>query len=150
MLVVIAAFAVIGIVASETVILTLRSTSKADSSSKVRQNVDYAVNSMERVLRGAKSITSVCNGSAQSSISFLDQSNNTVTYSCVAGTPAYIASNSATITSSEITFSTCSFTCTPAAGGTTSPQVTIDVAADDLLGQNTHVSSTTQITLRSY
>lgn len=150
MLVVIVIFAVIGIISSETIILTLRSTYKADASSKVRQNVDYAVNTMERVLRGARPIpVALCDNSPHDSITFPDQLNNSVTFSCISGAPSYIASNSATLTSNQITFSACSFTCTQGIAGT--PQhVTINVTADDVSGQNTPVSSTTQITLRSY
>jgi len=83
MLVVIVVFATISIVASETIILTLRGTFKATSITAVRQNVDYAMNAMESQIRGAKRITSTCDGTSQPNISFLDQNNSPVTFSCV-------------------------------------------------------------------
>jgi prepilin-type N-terminal cleavage/methylation domain-containing protein len=153
MLVVIVIFATVALVASETLILTLRGTRKANAVSKVRQDVDYALGSMERQLRGAKLITSACTGAASSQISFTDQNGNNVTFSCInvnnSNLPASIASSSGTLTSSNITISACSFTCTPG-NGSSPTQVTMNINAKDLAGQNAPVSATTQVTLRSY
>ncbi len=153
MLVVVVVFAIIGVVSSETIILTLRGTEKADSISKVRNNLDFAVGSMERQIRGAKRVTSSCTNSSSSSITFLDQDNNSITFSCVGVNsnhlPSSIASSSASLTSSNITISSCSFTCKP--GSTTSPaQVTINVTGQDSGNQLSPVSVVTQITLRTY
>ena len=152
MLIVIVVFATISIVSSETIILTLRGTYKANAISAVRQNVDYAMSAMEGQLRGAKRITSVCNSTSSSQISFVDQNNNPITFSCVGinnnNLPASIASSSGTLTANTITISACSFVCTP--GINSSPYVTINVTAKDLVGQNAPVTATTQVTLRSY
>jgi prepilin-type N-terminal cleavage/methylation domain-containing protein len=153
MLVVIVIFATIAVVASQTLILTLRGTRKADAVSKVRQDVDYALGSMERQLRGAKVITSACTGTASPQISFTDQNGNIVTFACVgvngSNQPSSIASSSGTLTSNGITISACSFTCTPG-NGSSPTQVTMNITAKDLAGQNAPVSATTQVTLRSY
>ena len=153
MLVVIVAFAMISIVASETIISTLRGTSKATAISGVRQNIDYAMNAIERQLRGAKSITSVCDGTPYSQISFLDQNSSPATFSCInvnsTNLPASIASSSGILTSDTLTISACSFTCTPALSNS-SPMVTISVTGQDISGQNAPVSAITQVTLRSY
>ncbi len=153
MLVVIVVFSVIAIVAAQTVILTLKGTYKSSAISNVRQNVDYALGAMERQLRGAVKITSVCDGSANSQINFIDQNNNPVTFSCVNvngnDQPSSIASSSGSLTSNTITISNCSFVCSPGASGG-SPYVTITVTAKDLSGQNAPVTATTQVTLRSY
>lgn len=153
MLVVIVLFGIIGTVASETIIFTLRGTAKADAISKVRNNIDYAVGEMEREIRGASKITSACTGVAASSITFLDQNNSSVTYSCVGinsnNLPSSIASSSASLTSSNITLSACSFTCAP--GTTSSPaQVTINLTGQDSGIQTVPVTVSTQITLRTY
>src|SRR5258708_7040639 len=153
MLVVIVIFYVISIVAAQTIILTLKGTYKASAISGVRQNVDYALGAMERQLRGAKSITSVCDGTSASQINFIDQNNNPVVFSCVGvngnNLPSSIASSSGTLTSNTITISACSFVCTASANGN-APSVTMSVTAKDLSGQNAPVTATTQVTLRSY
>jgi prepilin-type N-terminal cleavage/methylation domain-containing protein len=153
MLVVVVIFAIVGLISSETIILTLRGTKKADAISKVRQNLDYAMESMQRQIRGAKSITSPCDGTTSSQISILDQKSNLTTYACInvnnQNLPSYIASSSASLTSNEVTISACSFICTPA-GTNTTPEVTISITAQDKGGQNAPVTDTTQITLRTY
>ncbi|CAN5325204.1 hypothetical protein BH10PAT1_BH10PAT1_4300 [soil metagenome] len=153
LLIVIVIFAIISIVASETIILTLRGTYKADAISKVRQSVDSALGSMERQLRGAQSITSC----TATSISFVDQNSNPVTFTCnninSNGSASNIASSSGAIssnlTANNITISACSFTCTPSSGDTP-PYVLMSVTASDLAGQNAPIVDTTQVTLRSY
>jgi prepilin-type N-terminal cleavage/methylation domain-containing protein len=149
MLVVVVVFAVIGLISSETIILTLRGTAKADAISKVRNNLDFAVGAMERQIRGAKLIQSCSN----LSMTIVDQNDSLVTFACISPNvnhlPSYIASSSASLTSSNITISSCSFTCTQATS-TTPAQVTISVTGQDRQSQNAPVSVTTQITLRTY
>ncbi|HWA51759.1 MAG TPA: prepilin-type N-terminal cleavage/methylation domain-containing protein [Patescibacteria group bacterium] len=153
MMVVIIVFSVLAIVVSETVISTLKGTSKSAAISSVRQNLDYAIGSMERQIRGAQSITSTCNGAPATQISFIDQNLNPVTFSCndinSNGQVSNIASSSASLTSGSISISSCSFTCT---NGTTNspPSVLINITASDIKGQNAPITETTQITLRSY
>ncbi len=146
MLVVIVVFSVISIVAAETIILTLKGTYKASAISGVRQNVDYALGAMERQLRGAKRVTSVCDGSSKSQIDFVDQNNNPVSFTCANNS---IASSSGTLTSNTITISACSFVCSQGVSNS-APYVTMSVTARDIGGQNAPVSATTQVTLRSY
>jgi len=152
-LVVVTVFAAISLITSQTIILTLRGTKKAESISKVRSNLDNAIGSMERQLRGAKSIVSACTGVAAQSIIFVDQNNNQVTFSCIGvnnnNQPASIASGAATLTTSDITISACSFTCSPAVGSNP-PSILINVTGNDLTGQNSSVPVVTQVTLRNF
>lgn len=152
-LVVVTVFAAISLITSQTIILTLRGTKKAESISKVRSNLDNAVGAMERQLRGAKSIVSACTGTPAQSIIFIDQNNNQVTFSCIGvnnnNQPASIASGSATLTTSDITISACSFTCT-GASGSNPPSILINVTGNDLTGQNSSVPVVTQVTLRNF
>ncbi len=152
-LVVVVVFAVISLIATQTVILILRGTKKAESVSKVRQNLDYAMGSMERQLRSARSITSACNNSASSQINFIDQSGNVNSFSCVGtnqtGSASSVASSSADLTSSDITISSCSFVCAPATSNSP-PSVTLSVTGSDITRQGASVTVTTQVTLRSY
>src|SRR6266404_3077009 len=111
LLVVVIVFAIIGVVASETIILTLRGTSKADATTKVRNNLDFAVGAMERQIRGAQKIDSstTCNNTAQNSLAIVDQDDNKVTFSCVGENvnhlPSYVASASAALTPVALTSS---------------------------------------------
>ena len=150
MLIVIVVFSVIGVVSSETIILTLRGTAKADATAKVRNNLDYAVGAMERQIRGAKSVS--CSAPPPT-LNVIDQDNNLIKFTCDSVNtnhlPSDIASSSAFLTSSTITISACAFTCT-AATSTTPAQVKIDVTAQDAGNQFAPVSESTQITLRSY
>jgi len=152
-LVVVTVFAAISLITSQTIILTLRGTKKAESISKVRSNLDNAVGSMERQLRGAKSIVSACAGAASPTIIFVDQNNNQVTFSCnnvnSNNQPSNIASGSASLTTSDVAISACSFTCTPAAGNNP-PSILISVTGNDLTGQGSSVPVVTQVTLRNF
>ncbi len=153
LLVVIVVFSVVSMVATQTIVAILRGAKKSEGVTKVRQNLDYAMGTMERQLRQAKGITSSCNGTATSSITFNDQFGNPVTFSCVGinngNQPASIASSSASLTGNDITLSACSFTCT--AGSASSPSyVTMTATGAHIAGQSQRVTVTTQVTLRSY
>lgn len=152
LMIVVVAFSVIALIASETIIVTVRSAYKADAVTKVRQNIDYAFDSMERQIRGAKSITSACDGTSYQSITILDQNSNPVTFSCnninSNGAVSSIASSSASLTS-NISISFCSFVCTKGTGSTPT-SVTMSVTATDTKNQNAPITATSQVTIRSY
>lgn len=176
LLVVITVFAVLGLLSTQAILLTLRGANKSESSIKVRENLDYAVAVMERQLRNAESVTS-CD---DNEIDYKDINNNPATFSCVIGsgadsseTPAdsdmpdtsdtpdtqsvepntgYIASSSARLTSSDIIVSQCSFSCTTAENGVP-PSVTIDISAHEANKkgiESAGVTLTTEISLRTY
>lgn len=161
MLVVVTIFAIIALVTSQAIILTLTGTHKADAISKVRQNVDFTMEAISRQLYNAKSI-SQCPNADTSKITFTDQNNNNVTFSCVnvnnSNQPSAVASTSGNLTGSDIVITSCSFVCNPAVGSAP-PYVTITISAKQLTatgtsgitgGQNNApVTSTTQVTLRS-
>ena len=119
MLVVIAVFSILAIVTTQTLSLSLRGSRKSDAQSRARQNVDYAISTMERLLRNSKSITGACG----SQINYVDEYDKAGRFRCMcSGSDCYIASGSANlrITSSEVTITNCSnvFSCpaTPAPG----------------------------------
>jgi|SRR5581483_3945692 len=153
LLVVITVFSVVSVIATQTIVSILRAAKKSEAVTSVRQNLDYAIGSMERQVRLAKKITSACDGTAKPSITFDDQSGNSVTFNCInvnqSNGPSSIASSSASLTSDFITLSACSFTCTPGTT-TTPPSVLISVTGGDIAGQGQKVTVTTQVTLRTY
>lgn len=153
LLVVIVVFSVVAMIATQTIVSILHGAKKSEGISKVRQSLDYSIGAMERQIRLAKKITSACDGTAKSSISFNDQSDNPVTFSCINinqnNQLSSIASSSADLTSSEISISGCSFVCSPGTS-VVPPSVLISATGSDIAGQGQKITVTTQVTLRTY
>src|SRR5258708_12621153 len=122
LLVVVAVFAFISIISTQTIATSLKGTRKADATQKVRDNIDAAVGVMERQLHKGKSIISTsgypCTNTNLAGVDFIDANNNAVRFACIAGTDgsgnpiSYIASNSAALTSTvDLYVKGCSFKC---------------------------------------
>lgn len=152
-LVVIAAFAILGILATRAVLLTLRGSRKSESLVKVRENVNYALGIIERQLRNANGVD--CTTSTASLLYYNDERGRRVSFSCVqigSTTDGYVASGSARLTSSEVRVTSCSFSCS-AGSGDVLPSVTVNVTARDATAtgvESAQVTSSTQIFLRTY
>ena len=153
-LIVIGIFAVLGILSTRAVLLSLQGSKKGDSQIKVRENLDYAISIIERNLRNAGRVSSSCLGVASSTISYSDSNDISTSFSCLnIGSAGYVASGSARLTSDEIKIIACSFTCT-AGSGSTPPKVAIDFQAVDAgtsgSKEGATVSISTEINLRTY
>lgn len=153
-LVAVSVFAVLGILITRSVLLTLGGGKKSESLIKVRENVNYSIGVIERQLRNANSIID-CTNTDTSRISYTDQSGNTSSFSCVdIGSPSvagYIASGSAKLSNDSVNFTSCSFFCVLGNGSPSS--VTIAVEAKDVNSygiENSVVTTTSQIFLRNY
>lgn len=156
-LVVISIFAVLGILVTRSVLLTLGGGKKSETLIKVRENLNYSTGVIERQLRNAGSVTD-CTNSDTSAINYVDQSGKTTKFFCVnvgvPGTVGFIASDSATtkLTNNDVKITSCSFTCALSTAGTPS-SVTVNLQATDATAvgvDNTVVSTSTQIFLRNY
>lgn len=151
-LVVLAVFAILGIVVSQSLLLVLRSARKSDTSNKVRESLDFAVASMERQLHNAIDITP-CPNADTSKITVMDQNRQTYLLSCAnIGPGGYIASASAKMTSADISIVSCSFVCTPSSASVPI-SVAIDIAAQDANAvgpENTRVMDSTTVYLRTH
>lgn len=150
-LIVIAVFAILGVLATRAILLTLRGSRKSESVVRVRENVNYALAVIERQLRNAESInTSTCTGGR---VDYTDQNGVSGSFVCTnIGAAGYIASGSARLTSSDVAVTACSFGCT-AASGNVLPSVSVNVTAQDATAtgvESAQVSSSTQIFLRTY
>lgn len=147
-LVVVTIFAILGIIVTRAVILTIGGSKKSESLVKVRENLNYAVGVIERQLRNADVITT-CPNPDPSRVDYQDSFGQSASFSCSSGA---IASGSAQLTSSEVTITNCSFVCQP--GTQNGPQlVTVTLTAKDknISGtQNSTVDITSQIYLRNY
>lgn len=111
-LVVISIFAVLGIITTRSVLLTLQGSKKTESTVRVRENLNFAMGVIERNLRNANKIT-VCPNPSTSVITYIDTNGNNATFSCVnIGTEnGYVASGSASLTNTSINVKSCQFVC---------------------------------------
>lgn len=152
-LVVITIFAILGILVTQSIVLTLIGSQKSESMVKSRENLDYSLNVIERQIRNANSIT-VCPNPDPTIINYLDQNGKPSSFSCVntGNDESYIASGSARLTNDAIKVMSCSLECTP--GTETNPSyVSIDITVKEASAagiKSANVSATTQIYLRNY
>lgn len=129
-LIVIAIFAVLGVIVSSSLVLTIQGTRKSEALQRVRENLNYSVSVIERNLRNANAITDCTN---PLSVTYLDQYGKISSFSCVGvgGSDSYIASDSARLTSNNVQITGCSFVCTEPTDLSSPPMVTIDISAKD-------------------
>lgn len=147
-LVVVSVFAILGIIVTQSVILTLRGSKKSESQVRVRENLNYALSVIERQLRNADSVTT-CPNPDSSRIDYSDSLGNAASFSCI---EAYVASGSARLTGSEIEVTACSFTC-EAGVSVNPPAVTVSLEAKEASAigiEGAQVSSSTKVYLRTY
>lgn len=152
MLVVMAVFAVLTVVMTQVLFVTIRGSKKSDATVRVRQNLESAVSSMERQLHNAVDVP-VCPNPDVSTLTLEDINNETTIFSCInIGNNGYIASNSARLTSTEIIITSCSITC--AGGGTSGTKsVLLNITAADAAATGSEkatMSITDRVFLRSY
>lgn len=151
-LVVLSVFAILGIVVSQSLLLILRGARKSDTSNKVRQSLDFALDSMERQIHNATNLTP-CPNADTTTISVVDQNKQTYSLSCSGIGPAgFVASASSRLTSTDISVTACSFVCTPSTASVP-PFVKIDITAQDSQAvgpENTKITDTRIIYLRNY
>lgn len=152
-LVVITIFAVLGVITTRSVLLTLQGTKKTEAIVRVRENLNYAMGAMERQIRNAESVPS-CPNSDKSVLNYLDNDGNSASYTCTnIGTgDGYLASGSARLTNSAIDIITCQLNCIPSSANTPSAvQITLtgtDKNAAGIPGATVSVFNT--IYLRNY
>lgn len=154
-LVVVTIFAVLGILVTQSVILTLQGSKKSESLVHVRENLNYSLSIIERQIRNAGSVTP-CPNSDTKIINYFDQNGVLGLFSCVntGSNNSYIASGSAglRLTSDTVKITACSFVCTLRNGDNPS-LVTINLTLKDAAAsgiQSAEVSASTQIYLRNY
>ena len=80
-LVVVGVFAILGVIATQSVNLSLKSSKKSESITLVKQELDYVANSIERNLQVANSI--YCPSSATPSVGFRDIRGKRGDYACI-------------------------------------------------------------------
>ena len=159
MLIVVFIFSILGVVVTRTLALSLRGTSKSENVTIVKQNVDFALGTIERHLRNAQFLT--CSGSGNT-LSYEDQwqSSTNVRFRCVSSSPSYIASSSAVagvpidvrLTSNDVDIINCTtvFNCNISTNPH-SVDITITAKRTGSSGaEGSQVTSSTKILLRNY
>lgn len=114
-LVVVAIFAILAAIASQSTIFSLRGARKSDSTIKVRENLNFALSIIERQLRNARAVTP-CSGPSitLSTLNYTDQYGISTSFSCNSIIPSgngYIASGAGRLTNSDIAITQCYFVC---------------------------------------
>ncbi len=138
-------FAVLGILISRVILVSLRGSGKSDSLVKIRENLNYSLSVIEREIRNAETIT--CSSPTQ--VDYTNSRGVATYFSCQ---DQRVASGSAWLTSNEVSITTCSFTCT-AASGHVPPSLTVSLEAKDATVTGIEASqatATTKIFLRTY
>lgn len=119
MLAVIIVFVFVGGIMLSILVTSLRTSSKTDTLSAVRENGNYVITQMSKTIRDARGLISpfpCVTPATVSTITVLNADQDQITYTCTSPpspTPATIASNSATmLDTAAVAVTTCSFTCT--------------------------------------
>lgn len=118
-LVVISILAIIVAIGSMSFFGLLKGSRKSKTMTLVKQNGNYALGVMAKMVRNAREVTSICGGS-DDSITILNPDGNETTFDCGSET---ISSNSANIVSDQVRIDpgSCSFDCQ--SGGLVYPDV---------------------------
>jgi prepilin-type N-terminal cleavage/methylation domain-containing protein len=161
LLVVIGIFVLITTIILSILIVVLRGTKNSDSIILVRQNGQYAMAQMVRMIRFAKNLDSpvVCDGTFLNSITITTFDLNQTTFSCPIDplpTPNFIASNSANSTKltniQTVGVSSCSFVCTQSGTGPPLINITFSLKKVNPNGQpegNVTIPFQSSVTMRN-
>jgi prepilin-type N-terminal cleavage/methylation domain-containing protein len=155
MLVVLFVFSILAVVASQALTLTLRGSRKSESVTQSRENVQYAVNVMDRLIKNAQQLT--CTSSTPSNrVDYIDEYGSAAYFECITSSGnSYLASNSASarLTSNTVNITNCSqvFRCTDGVGIPDSLDVSITAVDSNISGSDgASITAATKIFLRNY
>lgn len=151
MLVVITIFGILTIVSTQAITSSLRGAKKSESLGEVRENVEYALNTIERQLRNAQS----CTPGTSFSLQFVDENGAARSFNCLNGLNGYLALGATRLTSSKVNINcqtTPVFTCSAIVPNV--PQsVTITLKGTYAAVQGAEgatITETTRVLLRTY
>ena len=103
LLVVVAVMAIMGGVVANLFFQILKGATKAQLSTEIKQNGDYTLSLMGKMIRNAKQVTSECKGEPADAIVIQNQDDKLTTFACLGtGDEVKIASNSERLTSSKV------------------------------------------------
>jgi len=151
MLVVIGVFAVLAIIATQSVMLSVRGTRKAEATGKLRGNLEYALGVMERRLRMATGFD--CSGNPDQ-VDFNDELDGAVNYRCdITGNDDniyYQGFSGGLLNTDEIDLTACTITCDVPINPR---EVTVTISAQEQNvsgAESARIDLSTNITLRNF
>jgi len=149
-LIVISIFAVLSVLVTQSMIVTLRGSRKSEAQVKVRENVNYAFSVIERQLRSAENI-STCPNDDYSTLEYISIEGVETSFSCEDEGNGYIASDSARLTSEDIQIKSCSIVCEDE-GENYPSRIAISVSASTADGNadTGNITMQTEIITRNY
>jgi len=106
MMMVVGVLGILAVLGSGAFFSILRGSIKAKTLQMVKQNGDYAISVMERMIRNARALVGPTSDSTVSSITIKNPDGGTTTFSCE-GDLSTIASNGASLLSNEVKVSDC-------------------------------------------
>lgn len=111
-LIVVGVFSILALTASMTFFNLLKSSTKSRTVTMVKQNGDYAMGVMTRMIRNARKVTSACPGNAEE-ITIMNPDGESTTFSCGGGSISSASATSANLISNdvEVDSGTCNFNC---------------------------------------
>jgi len=109
LLVVVAVFMILALLVTNSLFSILKSNAKANIMKEIRQNGAYALDVMDKTISGSVIDDAACTGMAGSFLTVKNPvSGAKITFKCDdSSDPAYIASNSAQLTSPTVTIESC-------------------------------------------
>jgi prepilin-type N-terminal cleavage/methylation domain-containing protein len=149
-LVVIGIFTLISIITAGGILTTLRGAKRSESDAKVKENLSFALGTIERHLRNADTVTCV-NGQR---INYIDQRKTQASFFLQTnGSDIYIASGSADtrLTSPDVSIVAFNVTCIASAGNT-APIVDVSITARDSASQgaeSAQIQSSIKVNVRT-
>lgn len=156
-MVVLTIFSILAVISTQAILTTLTATGKAQSATRIRNDIDYTLSSIERNLHKATAV-SVCPVSDSNKLEYVDDFGNSTSFTCVnvgeEEADSYVASGSALIrlTSQSTKITSCSFSCEPSSANIPA-SVTVNLSATDARKtgiEAASISTSTQILLRNY
>lgn len=134
--------AILGLTVSQIFVSTIRTNTKTEILKEVKQNGEFAMEVMVRMIQNAEKVVSVCDGSDQQAITILNQDGYETTFGCAAvGSPViyrvasisatstqYISSSNVTLGGGSCATSSLHFICSNALGLPNTVVVKMDLA----------------------
>lgn len=155
-IVVIGILGIIMVMGSNLFFSILRGSTKTKILQLVKQNGDYTITVMSRMIRNAREISGNCQ-LGMTNLAIQNPDGHETEFSCleIGTTNGRIASNSARITSSDVKVDSCSFTCVNGEVGVSPAAVTINFTLSQAgvttrLEEQASVNFQTTISLRNY
>lgn len=159
LLVVVFVFSILGVIATQILAISLKTSNKSDSISTVKSDVDYALSTMERLLRNSSDITCPTvypNPDTSNQLSYVGDGVSATFVCDASGGYIYLGPSSLRLTSPNITITNCAtlFTCTEGStDGKVPDSVSVNITAQraNVSGaEGSQYTTQTLIFLRNY